>query len=314
MKRCLGCMREYGEQNDKCPACGFSAEEMRKNPDIPEDILPLESVLSGRFIIGRPLSCSDYSFVYLAWDGVLRRRVAIREYFPRQLAVRKEDELVQPRNPKCQGLFEKGLEAFVQEAQKLHRNQDLEEPVNIYRVLEENNTAYTVMEYIKGETVADFLERGEKVEDNVTVQLLGAVKRLHDRGIAHFNLSSDNVFIDEDGRIRLLDFGVARWKLYEFSGGRIGTFQEEYMAPELLARKNPQMNADLYSVGVIGYEIHTGRFLWQEPKMRKKKYLKTGDRDTDIIVSLLTEKDAGKRPKTAGDILEMLENRARGRK
>ena len=66
----MNSMSEYNEQNSRCPRCGFSEEEMNGAQKLPEDILKPETVLQGRFVIGRPLSCSDYSFVYLAWDGV----------------------------------------------------------------------------------------------------------------------------------------------------------------------------------------------------------------------------------------------------
>ena len=111
VKRCMNCMSEYNEQNSRCPRCGFSEEEMNGAQKLPEDILKPETVLQGRFVIGRPLSCSDYSFVYLAWDGVLRRCVAIREYFPGRLARRAGNEVV-CRSGREKNLFEAGKMDF----------------------------------------------------------------------------------------------------------------------------------------------------------------------------------------------------------
>ena len=207
-------MSEYNEQNSRCPRCGFSEEEMNGAQKLPEDILKPETVLQGRFVIGRPLSCSDYSFVYLAWDGVLRRCVAIREYFPGRLARRAGNEVV-CRSGREKNLFEAGKLDFESEAMKLHYNQDIKQIVNVYRVIKENNTIYTVMEYLTGISLRDLMDMGfEQMgisEKNVLNEIFNTITAIHARGIGHYNLSPDNIYIDETG-IRLLDFGKPNTK------------------------------------------------------------------------------------------------------
>lgn len=298
MKRCMNCMSEYSEQNSRCPKCGFSEAEMFGAQKLPEDILKPETVLQGRFVIGRPLSCSDYSFVYIAWDGVLRRCVVIREYFPKRLAKRGADNIINSTGRE-QALFERGKMDFESEALKLHCNQDIKQIVNIYRIIKENNTVYEVMEYLKGISLADVmgtgLEQAGISEKKLLDEIINTVKILHARGIGHYNLSPDNIYITDTG-IKLLDFGEAKHKMYQASKGRIVHYQEEYIAPELLLCRGVRMNADLYSIGILEYELCTGKKAPLSIRRRRRKALKTGNAENEKEINLLADPDGESRP------------------
>ena len=316
MKRCMNCMSEYNEQNSRCPRCGFSEEEMNGAQKLPEDILKPETVLQGRFVIGRPLSCSDYSFVYLAWDGVLRRCVAIREYFPGRLARRAGNEVV-CRSGREKNLFEAGKLDFESEAMKLHYNQDIKQIVNVYRVIKENNTIYTVMEYLTGISLRDLMDMGfEQMgisEKNVLNEIFNTITAIHARGIGHYNLSPDNIYIDETG-IRLLDFGKAKYKMYQATGGRVIRYEEDYIAPEVLSGKEVRMNADLYSLGILEYELYTGKAIpYSNRPQRRKKPLKTGNAEIEREINILADTDSKSRPVSLAEYLKKAGGRKKGR-
>lgn len=299
MKRCMNCMSEYSEQNSRCPRCGFSEAEMFRAQKLPEDILKPETVLQGRFVIGRPLSCSDYSFVYIAWDGVLRRCVVIREYFPKELAKRDGSNVI-CSTEREKNLFERGRMDFESEALRLHCNQDIKQIINIYRIIKENNTVYEVMEYLKGVSLADLMETGFEeagiYPKNILDELINTVKILQARGIGHYNLSPDNIYITDTG-IKLLDFGEAKYRMYRAAKRKIVNYQEEYIAPEVLLCRGVRMNADLYSVGILEYELYTGKKAPVSIRRRgRKRILKTGNAENEKEINLLADPNAESRP------------------
>ncbi len=301
MKRCMGCMKEYGEQHSRCPACGYSEEQMHGEGTAFSEALETGSVLEGRFIIGRPLSCSDFSFTYIGWDTLLRRRVAIKEYFPYELASRSEDGKIYTTKPEELKLFEEGADFFTREVEILNRNQDIEEIVHVYKMIKENGTYYMVMEYMKGCTLLDHMEAGLEncgiSSDEILAAVMGAVNKIHSRGIGHFNLSPDNIYIDEEGKIRLLDFGEAKEKLYKLSKGKISGYQEEYIAPEILhCKENINLNADLYSIGILGYELYFGK-IPKRGRPWQRNVNKVNSRKVSLL-RLFMDPDPRKRPDT----------------
>lgn len=307
MKRCMGCMKEYGEQKSVCPSCGYSEEQIRREAAEFPEILAPGTILEQRFIIGRPLSASDYSYTYMAWDELLRRRVVMKEFFPIGLVRRSAEERLTALSGKNREIFEKGKKDFETEFYRLHRNQDLEEPAAFYKLVRENNTLYVVMEYIRGCSLLDYMEAGleglNASREDILNGLMNAVGHLHSRGIGHYNLSPDNIYIDENGRFRLLDFGEAKKKLYDLSGGRISCFQAEYTAPELLLHKNTGLNADVYAVGAIGYELYSGK-MPPDCRRRYKRKLKLKNARISRLVNQLAELRAEKRPENAAEFIK----------
>lgn len=316
MKRCMNCMSEYSEQNSRCPKCGFSEAEMFRAQKLPEDILKPETVLQGRFVIGRPLSCSDYSFVYIAWDGVLRRCVVIREYFPKELAKRDGINVI-CSTEREKNLFERGRMDFESEALRLHCNQDIKQIINIYRIIKENNTVYEVMEYLKGVSLADLMETGFEeagiYPKNILDELINTVKILQARGIGHYNLSPDNIYITDTG-IKLLDFGEAKYRMYRAAKRKIVNYQEEYIAPEVLLCRGVRMNADLYSVGILEYELYTGKKAPVSIRRRgRKRILKTGNAENEKEINLLADPNAESRPDSIEEFCKITGRNDQGR-
>ena len=85
-------MRDYNDNYDRCPVCGYSAWNIEEDIRQKEDSLKAETILNARYIIGRVLSYTEYGITYLAWDALLQQRVVIKEYLPVNSSRRKAGE------------------------------------------------------------------------------------------------------------------------------------------------------------------------------------------------------------------------------
>src|SRR5262249_33607256 len=116
------------------------------------------------------------------------------------------------------------------------------------------------MEYVDGEDLASLLRRvGRFPEDRalaIARQLCAGVAAAHERGVIHRDLKPANVMIDGDGNVRVTDFGIAT-AVSDAGAGFAGTPQ--YMAPELLAGQAASFKSDLYALGLVLFEIVTGK-------------------------------------------------------
>ncbi len=268
-------MRDYEEYNGVCPVCGYPQNPGKKERKRFPQSLPPETILGGRYILGRVLSASNFSFVYIAWDALLEKRVAVKEYFPSGLSVeRKGKELSFPLEAK-QEVFEKGRDCFAKEGMLLGENQDIPQIVEIYRIIEENQTAYQVMEYLEGCTLRDCLdERSPYVTlsfPEIARGLSAALEALQRRSLCHYGLSPDHIYLQEDGHIRLLSFSGAKREFVRLQPGCAGQlFDECYTAPEVLLGRNLCEKADFYSLGTILFSVLTGKAPKASLKRRKR--------------------------------------------
>ena len=155
-KQCMGCMEFYDAEFDVCPYCGYEENQSAR------ELLHIEpgSLLAGRYIIGRTLGSGSFGATYIGWDTQLKRKVAVKEYFPSEFATRMihHQELMLGGNEKKRQQFTDGMKKFLQEGKKLAQVSNVDGIVYMYDSFEANNTAYIVMEYLEGETLESFLE------------------------------------------------------------------------------------------------------------------------------------------------------------
>ncbi len=200
-------------------------------------------VIAGRYRVLRRLGAGGMADVYLAEDSTLGRRVAVKVLLQRYAG---------------DGQF---VERFRREAQAAAR---INHPniVNIYDWGPVDGTYYIVMEYVEGETLKDHIRRegryapGEAVR--IALELLGAVQVAHAAHIVHRDIKSQNILLDPAGKVKVTDFGIAKADDSQMTeaGSILGTAQ--YLAPEQAKGEPVDERSDLYSVGVVFYEMLTG--------------------------------------------------------
>jgi serine/threonine protein kinase len=141
---------------------------------------------------------------------------------------------------------------------------------NVCRVYEFNRigpVAYTSMEFVEGESLRSVLNRFGGLPTRKTIDLVGQIcsglKEAHAQGIVHRDLKPENVMIDGQGNVKIMDFGIARSMeaVTRLTGSMVGT--PAYMAPEQVAGKAVDYRTDIYSLGLILYELFTGAQAFQ---------------------------------------------------
>lgn len=176
------------------------------------DALPAGTRLGGYQII-EVLGRGGFGIVYLALDSSLQRQVAIKEYFPAELAMRCDDGQVWMKPGADPAAYGAGMKAFLNEAKMLARF-DHPSLARVHTFWEENRSAYMVMPYYEGRTLGDVLAEMSGPPDEAWLRsllapLLSALSTLHNAQCLHLDISPDNILVLADGRPVLLDFGVA---------------------------------------------------------------------------------------------------------
>lgn len=208
---CLGCMQEK-EQRPVCEHCGFD-ERTGNHPHQ----LPVGTILQNQYLIGRVLGQGGFGITYAGWDNLLMVPVAIKEYYPSGTVIRDSRHSTEVT---CSGektqTYSAHKERFLQEARILAQVSGLPEIVQIKNHFHCNNTAYTVMEYVRGITLKEYLRRNGRpltVEQTLTVMkpVIAALDKVHKLGLVHRDISPDNIMLQDDGTVKLIDFGTARY-------------------------------------------------------------------------------------------------------
>ncbi len=280
---------------------------MDNDNDRTESFVPLtEGAKIGHYTIVSKIGAGGMGEVYLAEDTALKRQVALK-FLPYHFV---SDETAKAR--------------FTREAQAAAK---LNHPniVTIHEVSEYMNRPFFAMECCDGKPLRDIIKEIELSLDdtiNLTIQICEGLEKAHQAGIVHRDIKPSNIIIDSDGRPRLLDFGLATVQGTEKltqTGSTLGTIG--YMSPEQIEVKDLDLRSDLFSLGVVLYEMITGRLPFKsdtdagtlnsilndtpEPLSRYKSNV---PEPLQQIVTKLLEKNQSYRYQTAAGVLSDLKH------
>ncbi|MCH5190837.1 MAG: Stk1 family PASTA domain-containing Ser/Thr kinase [Oscillospiraceae bacterium] len=258
--------------------------------------------LDGRYEIREIIGVGGMAVVYKAYDNIDDRIVAIK--------ILKDEYLT---NEEFKRRFKNESKAI---AVLSHPN-----IVRVYNVSFGDRLQYIVMEYVDGITLKEYIEQqgviNWKEAVHFTGQILAALQHAHDKGIVHQDVKPQNIMLLQDGTIKVTDFGIARFSRMDSkttSENAIGSVH--YISPEQARGEMTDDKADIYSVGVVMYEMLTGQLpfqsdnavsvaimqLQQDPK-RPREIVPTLPLGLEQITMRAMQKDPNDRYRSAAEML-----------
>jgi formylglycine-generating enzyme required for sulfatase activity/serine/threonine protein kinase len=216
------------------------------------------------YVIERVLGHGGFGITYLAQDTLLDKPVAIKEYLPTDLAMRAGLPQVVLRAPDMREAFIWGREQFLKEARTLAR---FSHPnlITVHRFFEAHDTAYFVMEYAQGQTLAQILKREQTLPfdrlRDVLLPILNGLAQVHRGGVLHRDIKPDNIMLRADGTPVLIDFGAARLTLGSKTRSILSVLTAGYAPLEQYgsAGSNQGPWTDIYALGAVTYRAITGK-------------------------------------------------------
>lgn len=254
---CMSCMKEVGNLK-QCPHCGFHSDSPQAAPS-----LPMRTVLSDRYLVGKLLERNGEGATYIGWDLTNRVPVNIREFFPEAIATRLESSLKIRIIPGGEATFKECARSFFDLWRQLARLRGLTALINTLDILEENGTAYAISEHFEGATLRDFLLKSKtgyitwERARQLFMPVLSTLGTLHTSGIVHRGLSPANLLIGEDGKIRISGFSI--WQVRTAGSELTPQLYNGYSAIEQYGGKGSIGPwTDIYAFGAVLYRSLIG--------------------------------------------------------
>jgi serine/threonine protein kinase len=215
-----------------------------------------------QYRIEQQLSLGGFSIVYLATDED-GKPVAIKEYLPNSLALRKAGEIEPQIAEEHQAAFRYGMKCFFEEGRSLAKllHPNLVRVLNFFRA---NGTVYMVMQFERGRTLQDFIQRNkghikERFIRGVFTRMLNGLREVHTHKLLHLDIKPSNIYLRNDGTPVLLDFGAARQTLAQDQPMLKPMYTPGFAPPEQFTdRDHLGPWSDIYSTGAAMYACLAG--------------------------------------------------------
>lgn len=254
---CMSCMNElYGEK--QCPKCGYYVDSPQISP-----YLPLKTLLGGKYIVGKVLSSNCEGVTYMAYDLERKNPVTIREFLPEKFIERNLSSTEVIIKNEWRDFYYEYLRKFLGLWRSLARMRGLSALVPVIDIIEENNTAYAISEYVECISLREFLLKSQTGYLNwekakvLFMPVFSTLSALHKAGIFHFGINPDNLRIGRDGKLRLDGFSISEARL---EGSEFSPEQFEGYTPLEQCSYNGNQGAwsDVYGFSAVLYRALVG--------------------------------------------------------
>lgn len=289
-----------------------------------KSMLPIGTMLNGRYIIRGHLSSGGFGKTYLAVCGSQNTKVAIKEFFMTAANFRDADGVSVSTNRNYTQQFGEQIVKFRKEYERLRLISNVH-VVKVYDCFEENGTAYYVMDFVEGTNLEACLRKRnapytETAVYNYLKQILDGLKAIHSKGLLHLDLKPANIMKTQNGYVKLIDLGASK----DYIGGVGATrftgvaLTERYAPPEQVDGSFDKFGpwSDFYALGATLYRLLTNRVvptytsLYEDHTRDKHIALpmpNVSDETKQLIVWLMNT-DRTRRPQSVDDIFQWLEN------
>ena len=262
LSKCFGCMEDF--RGYPCPSCGYDPGKDKHM----EYALPPETILAGKYLVGRVLGQGGFGITYIGWDIALERKVAIKEYYPSGQVSRNPGTRILTWYSSEQSLHARqdGMQMFLKEARKMVKADGIPGVVRVIDLFQENNTAYIAMEFVEGETLKERLRREGPMDWETAKRIfrpvISSMEQVHKFGLIHRDLSPDNIMLLPDGSVKILDLGAAK-DLSINSGASSMQVAKSGFSPleQYIQRGGSGPWTDVYSMAATIYYTLTGKLL-----------------------------------------------------
>ena len=281
-----------------------------------ETMLPVGFILKEKYKILGHIDSWGFGNTYLAVTIANNVRVAVKEFFIKNINAYDDNHQVIVYNKNNQELFQKQMKKFFNEAQTQAciNNSHV---VNVTESFLCNQTAYYVMEFVDGQTLAQIIKTNGKPLDNdkaidIFLQVIDALFAIHNKGILHLDIKPSNIMVDRMGTAKIIDFGTA--KVAHGENDTISTFTPAYAPMEVHQQRPDAIGpwTDIYSLGATLYYIITAKKPPQETDIvdmgeKAFSFNENTDEMTRRLIVWMMKSARKERPQNVTEILKFME-------
>lgn len=241
----------------------FLNSDNHKNTKSMSHQLQVGTVLINRYVIKKVLGQGGFGITYVAYDKHIEKTVAIKEYFPCDFVNRDTNEsnqIIILKESQVE-FVATGIKKFLKEAEILAIFQMESGIVKVRDFFSENKTAYIVMEYLEGKDLRSFLMTSTFEADNIInlmIPIMDSLEKIHKKGVIHCDISPDNIMYQQDGTLKLMDFGAAKLIDYTDENSISIVLKEGYAPWEQYLGENLGPWTDVYGLCATIYKCITG--------------------------------------------------------